>query len=75
MTKVDAGSNAWVVSGERTASGQPMVSGDSHRGLDTPSVYYQIHIVCDAFEVSGYALPGVPGAPHFSHTAHVAGSA
>jgi penicillin amidase len=49
----------------------PLLAGDSHRGLDTPSVYYQVHIVCDDFSVSGLAVPGLPGCPHFSHTAHV----
>ena len=66
------GSNAWVVSGSRTASGLPLVAGDSHRALDTPNVYYQVHINCPAFRCSGYALPGVPGMPHFSHTEYVA---
>ena len=66
------GSNAWVVSGSRTASGLPLLAGDSHRALDTPNVYYQVHINCPAFRCSGYALPGVPGMPHFSHTEHVA---
>ena len=66
------GSNAWVVAGQRTASGRPLVAGDSHRALDTPNVYYQVHISCPAFRCSGYALPGVPGAPHFSHTEYVA---
>ncbi|MDE0661333.1 MAG: penicillin acylase family protein [Gammaproteobacteria bacterium] len=68
----DGGSNAWVVSGPRTASGLPLVAGDSHRALDTPNVYYQVHISCPAFRCSGYALPGVPGMPHFSHTEYVA---
>ncbi len=68
----DSGSNAWVISGERTASGLPLVAGDSHRPLDTPNVYYQVHITCPEFSVSGYSIPGVPGAPHFSHTEHVA---
>ncbi len=72
LGELDAGSNSWVVSGDRTASGKPLVAGDSHRGLDTPSVYYQVHITCPAFSVSGYSLPGVPGAPHFSHTEHTA---
>ena len=70
--EVDAGSNAWVISGDRTASGLPLVAGDSHRALDTPNVYYQVHLACRSFRVSGYALPGVPGAPHFSHTEYVA---
>jgi len=68
----DVGSNAWVISGERTASGLPLVAGDSHRPLDTPNVYYQVHMACPEFSVSGYSIPGVPGAPHFSHTEYVA---
>ena len=72
LGEIDGGSNAWVVSGALTASGLPLVAGDSHRGLDTPNVYYQTHMVCPEFAVSGYAVPGVPGAPHFTHTAYVA---
>lgn len=71
LGEVDGGSNAWAISGARTASGLPLVAGDSHRALDTPSVYYQVHMTCPSFRVSGYALPGVPGAPHFSHTDYV----
>ncbi len=72
LRETDGGSNAWVLGGARTASGLPLVAGDSHRALDTPNVYYQIHMACPTFRVSGYAVPGVPGAPHFSHTAYVA---
>ena len=72
LGETDGGSNAWVISGERTASGLPLVAGDSHRALDTPNVYYQTHVTCPAFRCSGYALPGVPGMPHFSHNEHVA---
>ena len=72
LGEVDGGSNAWVVSGERTASGMPLVAGDSHRALDTPNVYYQVHMSCPRFRASGYSVPGVPGVPHFSHTEHVA---
>src|SRR4030095_16268863 len=68
LDEVDGGSNAWVISGARSASGLPLLAGDSHRALDTPNVYYQVHITCPTFRVSGYAVPGVPGAPHFSHT-------
>tara|TARA_B100001029_G_scaffold114922_1_gene95056 strand:+ start:6731 stop:9067 length:2337 start_codon:yes stop_codon:yes gene_type:complete len=72
LNETDVGSNAWVVSGDKTKSGLPIVAGDSHRALDTPSVYYQVHISCNEFSVSGYSVPGVPGAPHFSHTENVA---
>ena len=71
LGEIDGGSNAWAVSGDLTASGKPIVAGDSHRALDTPSVYYQVHLTCPEFRCSGYALPGVPGMPHFSHTEYV----
>ena len=70
--EADGGSNAWVIGGARTASGLPLVAGDSHRGLDTPNVYYQVHINCPSFRCSGYSLPGVPAMPHFSHNQAVA---
>ena len=65
------GSNSWVVSGSRTASGKPILAGDSHRALDTPNVYYQNHLACPEFDVVGLSFPGVPGFPHFGHNAWV----
>ena len=62
LDEVDAGSNGWAISGRFTASGLPLVAGDSHRALDTPSVYYQIHLACPEYEVIGHSVPGVPGA-------------
>ena len=72
LNEVDAGSNAWSISGDRTVSGQPLVAGDSHRALDTPSVYYQVHLSCPDFTVIGHSVPGMPGALHFCHNEHVA---
>ena len=72
LDESDFGSNAWSISGERTASGLPLVAGDSHRALDTPSVYYQIHLSCPEFSVIGHSVPGMPGALHFCHNEHVA---
>ena len=69
---IDGGSNGWAVSGERTESGLPLVAGDSHRALDTPNVYYQVHLSCPEFSVIGHAVPGMPGALHFCHNEHVA---
>ena len=57
----------WSVGAERTASGQPMIGGDSHRALDVPNVYYQVHLSCPDFTVIGHSVPGVPGAPPLSH--------
>jgi penicillin amidase len=66
------GSNSWAVSGERTASGRPLVAGDPHRALDTPNCYYQNHLACPEFDAIGLSFPGVPGLPHFGHNGHVA---
>jgi penicillin amidase len=69
---VDGGSNNWVVSGSRTASGKPLLAGDPHRAIDVPNVYYQHHITCPEFDAIGYAFVGSPGITHFGHNAHVA---
>ena len=67
LREVEAGSNNWVLSGKRTASGKPLLAGDPHRGLDTPNVYYQNHVSCPEFDVIGASFPGAPGFPHFGH--------
>ncbi len=66
------GSNAWVVSGTRTASGLPLLAGDPHRLVEAPGVYYQIRLACPEFDAFGLAFVGVPGLPHFGQTEHVA---
>ena len=65
LNSTDGGSNGWVISGERTASGLPLVAGDSHRGLEVPNVYYQVHLIGPDFAVLGHSIPGVPMALHF----------
>ncbi|HEV8064669.1 MAG TPA: penicillin acylase family protein [Acidimicrobiales bacterium] len=69
-----AGSNNWALSGRRTRSGMPLLAGDPHRELEMPNVYVQGHLACDAWDVLGLAMPGVPGFPHFAHNADVAWS-
>jgi penicillin amidase len=61
------GSNSWVIAGQRTATGHPLLAGDPHRALDTPNVYYQNHLACPAFDAVGLSFPGVPGLSHFGH--------
>lgn len=67
-----AGSNGWLVSGERTTTGQPVIAGDPHRYIEDPGVYQQIRLSCPEFDVVGIAVPGVPGIAHFAHTGTVA---
>ncbi|MFF9582549.1 GNAT family N-acetyltransferase [Streptomyces achromogenes] len=67
-----AGSNGWLVTGERTATGQALLAGDPHRFIEDPGVYQQIRLACPEFDVVGLAVPGVPGIAHFGHTGTVA---
>ncbi len=61
------GSNSWVVSGQHTVSGMPLLANDPHLSASLPGVWYQMGLHCttvDAdcpFDVSGFTFAGVPG--------------
>lgn len=71
------GSNSWVVSGELTESGMPLLSNDPHLGASLPSVWHQIGLRCRvvtdacAFDVAGFGFSGVPGVI-IGHNANIA---
>ncbi|MEW2075141.1 penicillin acylase family protein [Streptomyces sp. NPDC013433] len=67
-----AGSNGWLVTGDRTVTGHAVIAGDPHRFIEDPGVYQQIRLSCPEFDVVGLAVPGVPGIAHFGHTGTVA---
>lgn len=67
-----AGSNAWVVAGSRTANGLPLIAGDPHRTIELPGAYAQVRLTCPEFDVAGFTFPGVPGVQHFAHAGDVA---
>ncbi|MCX7960014.1 MAG: penicillin acylase family protein [Burkholderiales bacterium] len=54
------GSNNWAVSGERSASGKPLLANDPHLGLTAPPVWYFAHLSAPGVNVIGATLPGVP---------------
>lgn len=54
------GSNNWVISGERTATGKPILANDPHLGLQAPSLWYFAHLVAPGVDVIGASLPGTP---------------
>lgn len=55
-----AGSNNWVVSGEHTVSGKPLLANDPHLGLTAPAVWYFAHLHAPGLNAIGATLPGVP---------------
>ena len=55
------GSNNWVVSGAKTATGKPLLANDPHRAVALPSLRYLTHLVGPGWNVIGAGEPGVPG--------------
>ena len=56
----DNGSNNWVVSGARTATGKPLLANDPHLGLSVPSIWYFAHLSAPGLDAIGATLPGIP---------------
>nr|WKN38476.1 penicillin acylase family protein [Tunicatimonas sp. TK19036] len=59
--KSSIGSNNWVVSGEHTQSGFPMMANDPHRTQAVPSLRYWAHLVAPGWNVIGGGEPEIPG--------------
>jgi len=55
------GSNNWVVSGSRAASGRPLLANDPHLLVQQPAAWFELHLRAPGFEARGVALPFVPG--------------
>lgn len=57
-----AASNAWALSGRRTASGRPLLATDPHLPAEYPGVWYAAHLSSrDGLQVAGLTLAGLPG--------------
>ncbi len=61
------GSNSWVVSGDHTDTGKPLLANDPHLAPMMPSLWYQMGLHCRVvssscpYDVAGYTFSGVPG--------------
>lgn len=55
------GSNNWVVSGRKTASGHAMMASDPHRKIAVPSLRYIAHLSAPGWNVIGGGEPVLPG--------------
>ena len=66
-----AGSNNWVVAGDHTASGKPLLSNDMHLDLTVPNIWYMADLRAPGIHAAGVTLPGVPWviAGHNEHIA------
>ncbi|GAB2990873.1 penicillin acylase family protein [Cyclobacterium sediminis] len=55
------GSNNWAVSGEKTASGFPILANDPHLALNLPSLWFAAQLSTPEYTVKGATLPGTLG--------------
>jgi penicillin amidase len=64
-------SNVWVLAGERTATGRPILANDPHLPLEAPGQWYLARVETPALTLAGATAPGVP---HMvvGHNGHIA---
>lgn len=59
--KLEEGSNNWVVAGNKSESGFPIMANDPHRRIAVPSLRYAVHLVAPGWNVIGGGEPEIPG--------------
>jgi penicillin amidase len=61
------GSNAWVVDGDHSTTGRPILANDPHLGVSVPGIWYQMGLHCTRlgtacpFDVTRFTFSGLPG--------------
>jgi penicillin amidase len=71
------GSNNWVIGGERTTTGMPLLANDTHLGIRMPSIWYENSLHCRSItdncrlDVTGFSFAGLPGVV-IGHNANIA---
>ncbi len=61
------GSNSWVVDGDHSATGMPILANDPHLGVSLPGIWMQMGLHCREatadcpLDVAGFTFSGVPG--------------
>lgn len=68
--KQGQGSNSWTISGHKTTTGMPLLANDPHLTLSSPPIWYENHLKCPGFHVTGVSIPGSPLAL-IGHNEHI----
>lgn len=61
------GSNNWVIAGDRTTTGSPLLANDPHLDIQIPSIWYEVGLHCEPvgpdcrLNVVGASFLGAPG--------------
>ncbi|MHA2254063.1 MAG: penicillin acylase family protein [Candidatus Kariarchaeaceae archaeon] len=58
----NGGSNAWVISGKKSTTGNPILCNDMHLTLSLPSIWYQNHLKnrSERKSITGVSICGLP---------------
>jgi penicillin amidase len=56
-----AASNNWVVSGNHSVTGKPLLANDPHLRPTAPSIWHLVHLSAPGVRVAGVSSPGLPG--------------
>lgn len=56
----DSGSNGWVVHGQHTDSGKPILANDPHLRFGAPILWYLARVEAPGLMLTGATVPGVP---------------
>ena len=54
------GSNNWVVDGEKSVTGKPLLANDPHLTAQMPSIWYEAHLCGGAIDAVGASIAGLP---------------
>jgi penicillin amidase len=71
------GSNSWVVDGDHSTTGAPLLANDPHLSPSVPGIWYQMGLHCREvtedcpYDVSGFTFSGMPGVI-IGHNQHIA---
>ncbi|WP_370000285.1 penicillin acylase family protein [Winogradskyella sp.] len=57
----DNGSNNWAVSGEKSATGNPILANDPHLGLNLPAIWFVMQLSTPNHNAFGATIPGALG--------------
>lgn len=57
---IEAGSNAFAISGKKTATGKVIVAGDPHLGLTVPNFWIFMHQESPSIKTLGITMPSFP---------------
>ncbi|WP_246162580.1 penicillin acylase family protein [Brasilonema sennae] len=66
-TGVGIGSNSWVISGQQTTTGKPILANDPHLAVQMPSIWYEVGLHCTPksadcpYNVTGFSFAGMLG--------------